>query len=181
MRAELAIEPLTGDEEVEQCATLMTTSEPWITLGRTPEQARKIMTSPTREVYVGRLDGEFAGFVVLIMKGIFVGFVQSLAVRPDLRGRELGSALMRYAETRILRDTPNVYLCVSSFNKGAQRFYDRLGYEVVGELRELLIPVHGEILMRKTTGPMSEFKKTGAPARVGRGKQKGFEDETGGD
>lgn len=155
----LTIRSIEGEDEVRECAALMVSSEPWITLGRTSEQATGIMTSPTREVYVGTIDGEIVGFVVLIMKGIFVGFVQSLAVSPELRNRGVGAELMVYAEERILKDLPNVFLCVSSFNEGAQRFYRRLGYEVVGELKDLLIRGHSEILMRKTTGPFAEFKK----------------------
>lgn len=141
------------------CATLMASSEPWITLGRTLEQATGIIRSPTREVYVGSINGELAGFVVLLMSGILVGFVQSLVVKPELRNQGIGTALMNFAEERILKELPNVFLCVSSFNEGAQRFYERLGSEVVGELKELILRGHSEILMRKTTGPFAEFKK----------------------
>jgi ribosomal protein S18 acetylase RimI-like enzyme len=155
----VGIRALAGDEEAGTCARMMVSSEPWLTLGRTYEQAVKILTSPTREVYVGVIDGRVVGFVVLIMQGALVGFVQTLAVEPFLRGRGIGEALMRYAEERILRDTPNVFLCVSSFNDGAMRFYRRLGYEVVGELRDVMIRGHAEILMRKTTGPLSEFRR----------------------
>jgi ribosomal protein S18 acetylase RimI-like enzyme len=153
------IRPLEGDDEARACAEMMSSSEPWLTLGRTYEQCVKILTSPKREVYVGLIDGRLAGFAVLIMRGAFVGFIQSLAVAPDLRGRGIGEALMRFVEDRILRDTPNVFLCVSSFNVGAQRFYRRLGYEVVGELGNMLIRGHAEILMRKSTGPISEFRR----------------------
>jgi ribosomal protein S18 acetylase RimI-like enzyme len=159
MAGGLEIRPIAGDDEVRECATLMASSEPWITLGRTLEQATGIMTSPTREVYVGTVDGEIVGFVVLIMRGIFVGFVQSLAVRLECRNRGVGAELMKFAEERILRETPNVFLCVSSFNDAAQRFYERLGYEVAGELNDLILRGHSEILMRKTTGPYSEFRK----------------------
>lgn len=155
----LEIRAINGDAEVQECAGLMASSEPWITLRRTYEQATGLLTSPTREVYVGLLDGELAGFIVLVMRGIFVGFVQTLAVKPDIRNKGIGAALMEFAERRILRDTPNVFLCVSSFNKGARRFYERLGYEVIGELEELILRGHSEILMRKTTGPYSEFKQ----------------------
>ena len=160
---ELSIRPIQGDDEVRECAALMASSEPWITLGRTFEQATRILTSPTREVYVAMLGRDVAGFVVIIMRGIFVGFIQTIAVRPDIRNRGIGAALMTFAEERILRDTPNVFLCVSSFNDGARRFYARLGYSVVGELAELLIPGHSEILMRKSTGPWSGFTKAAAP------------------
>ena len=153
----IEIRALRGNDEARACAEMMSSSEPWLTLGRTYEQCVKILTSPTREVYVGVVDGRPAGFAVLIMRGAFVGFIQSLAVAPDLRGRGIGEALMRFVEDRILRDTPNVFLCVSSFNDGAQRFYRRLGYEVVGELTDMLVRGHSEILMRKSAGPISEF------------------------
>jgi ribosomal protein S18 acetylase RimI-like enzyme len=153
----LEIRPLRDGDAVHACALLMSTSEPWITLGRTYDQATKILTSPTREVYVCVLDDRPVGFIVLIMSGALVGFVQTLAVEPAVRGRGIGEMLMRFAEERILRDSPNVFLSVSSFNERAKRFYERLGYEVVGELRDMIIPGHSEILMRKSTGPISEF------------------------
>jgi len=157
----LVIRPIQGEDEVRTCAAMMVSSEPWITLGRTFEQATRIMTSPTREVHVAALDGELVGFVVLVMRVVLTGFVQSLAVREDVRGRGIGTALMAFVEERVFRDSPNVFLCVSSFNDGARRFYERLGYSVVGELSEILVPGHSEILMRKSTGPWSAFTKPG--------------------
>lgn len=157
---ELVIRELDGEQEARDCAQLMATSEPWMTLRRTHEQAVGLLTSPTREVYVGVLGGEVVGFAVLVMRGILVGFVQTLAVKPAWRGKGIGTTLMRHAEERIFRDTPNVFLCVSSFNDRAQRFYERLGYECAGDLKDLIVPGHSEILMRKTIGPLTEFKKT---------------------
>jgi hypothetical protein len=46
---------------------------------------------------------------------------------------------------------------VSSFNPDARRLYERLGYSVVGELKDLIVPGHSEILLRKTLGPLTEF------------------------
>jgi ribosomal protein S18 acetylase RimI-like enzyme len=61
---------------------------------------------------------------------------------------------MAYAEARIFRDTPNVFICVSSFNPRAQAFYRRLGYEVIGELRDYVVRGHSEWLLRKSIGPL---------------------------
>jgi len=52
-----------------------------------------------------------------------------------------------------------MFICVSSFNPGAQRFYRNLGYEVVGELKDFLVNGHSEILLRKTIGSLTEFRK----------------------
>ena len=91
------------------------------------------------------------------MRGAFVGYIQSVAVLEKWRGRGLGTALIEAAERRILREAPNVFICVSSFNAGARRLYERLGYTVVGELEDYIVRGHSETLMRKTTGPLSEF------------------------
>jgi len=45
-------------------------------------------------------------------------------------------------------------MCVSSLNLGARRLYDRLGYQVIGELTNYIVQGHSEILLRKTTGPL---------------------------
>jgi ribosomal protein S18 acetylase RimI-like enzyme len=65
---------------------------------------------------------------------------------------------MAFAERRILAETPNVFICVSSFNDGARRLYERLGYEVVGELKDYIVAGHSEILLRKTIGPLTGFR-----------------------
>jgi ribosomal-protein-alanine N-acetyltransferase len=155
----IIIRKLNGAKEAEQCARLMASSEPWVTLRRDRDLAFKFLTDPAREAYVGLVEEEIVGFMILIMHGAFVGFIQTVAVEPEWRNRGIGTTFMKFAEDRILADTPNVFMCVSSFNDGAMRLYKRLGYEVIGELRDLIVPGHSEILLRKTTGPASEFKR----------------------
>jgi ribosomal-protein-alanine N-acetyltransferase len=150
----LEIRRLGGRDEAQACAQMMAASEPWITLRRDAGAALAILTDPERESYVALLEGEIVGFLILVMHGAFVGYIQSVCVAPGRRGLRLGGRLMAFAEERILRDVPNVFLCVSSFNPDARRLYERLGYEIVGELRDYVVPGHSEILMRKSTGPM---------------------------
>jgi ribosomal protein S18 acetylase RimI-like enzyme len=156
--AALEIRRLGGRSEAEACARMMAASEPWITLRRDAGAALVILTDPGRESYVAFLEGELVGFIILVMHGAFVGYVQSVCVAPERRSLGLGRRLMAFAEERIFRETPNVFLNVASFNPEAQRLYERLGYEVVGELRDYIVPGHSEILMRKSTGPLAEFK-----------------------
>jgi [ribosomal protein S18]-alanine N-acetyltransferase len=143
----------------------MATSEPWLTLGRSYEASLRIVQDPTREVYVARDDGALAGFLILCMTGAFVGYVQTVLVHPDQRGQGIGSRLLEFAEQRILRESPNVFMCVSSFNDAARRLYERLGYTVVGELTDYIVEGYSEILLRKTCGPLTGFTpgSTAAP------------------
>jgi ribosomal protein S18 acetylase RimI-like enzyme len=138
---------------------MMAQSEPWKTLGRDYEASLRSISDPAKEVYVALLDGKVAGFVVINMHGAFVGYIQSVCVAPGQRGNGIGSALLEYAEQRILREAPNVFVCVSSFNSGARRLYERLGYAVVGELRDYIVKDHSEILLRKTIGPLQGFTR----------------------
>jgi ribosomal protein S18 acetylase RimI-like enzyme len=138
---------------------MMAKSDPWITLQRDLDASLRMITDRSREVYVATIDGEVAGFIVLVMRGAFVGYIQSICVAPEWRGQGIGTQLMAYAERRIFSETPNAFICVSSFNSGAQRLYERLGYEVIGELEDYIIRGHSEILLRKTIAPRREFKK----------------------
>ena len=145
--------------EGEICARMMTNSEPWITLRRDYDASLKILIDPSREVYLAMIGDEIVGFTILTMHGAFVGYLQSVCVAPQWRGKGIGSELMDYVEKRILSETPNVFICVSSFNERVQKLYERRGYEVVGELKNWIVPGHSEILLRKTSGPLTEFKK----------------------
>jgi ribosomal protein S18 acetylase RimI-like enzyme len=152
------IRPLADDAEAHACATIMATSDPWITLGRTFDRCLATVRDTALERYVAIDSGEVVGFILISMRGSFTGYIKSIAVREDWRGRGLGSALLAFAEERILRESPNVFICVSSFNARAQALYTRLGYETVGDLRDFIVRGYDERLLRKTTGPLTEFQ-----------------------
>ncbi len=156
-RDRLSIQRLESVEQAEACARMMAESEPWITLGRGYDESLTILTDPAREVYMA-VDGVgVVGFVVLEMEGAFAGYVKSICVSPPYRCGGVGARLMSFAEERVFRERPNVFLCVSDFNEGARRFYERLGYEEVGELRDYVVRGRSEMVLRKTVGPLTEF------------------------
>lgn len=145
-------------EEARLCARFMASSEPWTTLRRDYQASLAIFTDPARETYLARVGGEVAGFVVIHMRGGFVGYIQSIGVLPGRKNQGIGTRLMEFAEERIFAESPNPVICVSSFNERVQRFYKRRGYHVVGELKDYIVSGHSEILLRKSLGPLSEFK-----------------------
>ena len=151
------IRPLASDEEAAQCARMMAATDPWITLGRGYEASLERIKDPSREVYVA-IDGSgLAGCLILCMTGAFVGYIQTVIVAPDAQGKGIGSRLVEFAEDRIFKESPNAFLCVSSFNSGARRLYERLGYQYVGELTDYIVVGHSELLFRKTRGPWSDY------------------------
>jgi ribosomal protein S18 acetylase RimI-like enzyme len=173
---EVVVRRLAGEREAAACAEIMATSEPWVTLGRTYERSLAVLGDPDAEVYVAlaaaRAPGgavsasepaAVAGFLVLSLRGAFTGYIRTVALGADWRGRGLGTALIAFAERRILREVPNVFLCVSSFNTRARTLYLRLGYEVVGELRDYIVRGHSEWLLRKSVAPLAEFTPAAPP------------------
>jgi [ribosomal protein S18]-alanine N-acetyltransferase len=168
-RFDLAISPLQAEEDARACAHLMAASEPWVTLGRSYETSLRIIQDPSREVYLARDGAGLAGFLILCMTGALVGYIQTICIDPARRGQGLGSKLVEFAEQRILRDSPNVFMCVSSFNLDARRLYERLGYKIVGELTDYIVRGHSEFLLRKTLGPLTGFGSTAPPGRTRQG------------
>ena len=139
---------------------MMASTDPWLTLGRTFDDLLPRVTDPTREVYVAADDDDVVrGVLILNMHGAFVGYIQTVCVDASLRGSGIGTQLVAFAEERIFRETPNVFLTVTSFNPRARALYERLGYETVGELRDYLIRGASEILMRKSIASMAEYFK----------------------
>jgi ribosomal protein S18 acetylase RimI-like enzyme len=145
-------------DDEEWCATLMSTSEPWITLGRDYNAALAVVRDPSGEIYLAELDGERVGFVILALSGLLNGYIRSIAVAATHRDRGIGAQIMRFAESRIFEGSPNAFLCVTSFNERARAFYERLGYRYVGELTNFFVPGVSELLYRKTLGSWSEFR-----------------------
>jgi ribosomal-protein-alanine N-acetyltransferase len=148
------IQPFQSTSDADWAARIMAGSEPWITLGTGYERSLKLLSNDARERYLAKVSGEPAGFLVISMQGAFVGYIQLVGVAPTFRGQGVGKSLIEFAEQRIFRETPNVFICVSDFNTDAQGFYATLGYRSIGELKDFIIPGHAEILLRKTIGPI---------------------------
>jgi ribosomal protein S18 acetylase RimI-like enzyme len=153
----IAIRASVDPQELRICAHFMAGSEPWRTLGRTVEASLATLQNSTKEVYIAATAHELLGFLILDLTGPLPGYIQTICVAPQVRGQGLGARLVGFAETRIFQNSPNVFMCVSSFNVDARRLYERLGYEVVGVLKGYLVPEHDEILLRKSRGPWTGF------------------------
>jgi [ribosomal protein S18]-alanine N-acetyltransferase len=149
--------PLSPSSEAEACANLMSNSEPWSTLRVGYDACLRRLQDTTREAFVATAGSDLAGFLILSMNGVLIGFIQTICVAPAFRGRGLGTRMIDFAEQRIFRGSPNAFLCVSSFNSDARRLYERLGYRYVGELTDFLVQGHSELLFRKSRGPWTEF------------------------
>jgi len=162
VNSEIEISILEPYVETEDCRRLMLKTDPWKTLGFGEKEVQGVSESTRNgNLVVARQDGKVVGFA-LSVSGMLLGeYLKTLVVDRELRSQGLGKQLMDAFEKRAFSRYPNAYLCVSSFNEGALRFYQNLGYQKVGELTELFVKDHHEVLMRKTRGPWRDFRKNG--------------------
>jgi ribosomal protein S18 acetylase RimI-like enzyme len=140
------------------CAQMMSETDPWITLGMDYDQCLKAFDGTWREVYILESENEIAGFVILQVCGTFSGYIQTICIGKAYRGLGLGRKLLQFCEDRILKFSPNVFICVSSFNKGALKLYLDFGFKLIGEMDNFVKDGFSEFLLRKTVGPRVGYK-----------------------
>jgi ribosomal protein S18 acetylase RimI-like enzyme len=148
----------TNENELNQCAELMSQSEPFISLKFSYEKCKLAVRGDYKEVYIVSEGADFVGFVVLQFYGLLRGYIQTICICPKHRGKGFGTNLLKFSEEKLLKMFPNIFMCVTSFNHQAQKLYYRLGYEKIGELKNHIIDGADEYILRKQISPISEFK-----------------------
>jgi ribosomal-protein-alanine N-acetyltransferase len=150
----------TDKQDFEACARMMAETDPWITLGMENDQCLRAFDGSFREVFVLKKASVIIGFVVMQPLGTFKGYIQTICINKANRGAGYGTKLLQFCEERILSYSPNIFICVSSFNQKALQLYLQFGFELVGELKDFIKPGFTELLLRKTVGPIANYKTT---------------------
>lgn len=158
MKMEPEIQLTKNQDDIRECALMMSRTDPWITLGLDYDACLDAFKGDFREVYVCRSGNDIAGFAILQVCGTFSGYIQSLCINESYRGKGLGTMMLKFCEKRILKFSPNIFICVSSFNEGAKKLYLRYGFRIIGELENFVRDGFSEILMRKTVGPRAGYR-----------------------
>lgn len=134
---------------------LLRDSEPWKRLGYTAADWDQYFAAipQRRDCYVADLEGRVAGIAIVRQKFLLGDYLELFAVADWTRGKGLGKRLLEQIESIVFARANNLFACVSDFNTQARAFYQKLGYQEIGPLPNLLIPGSAEILLRKTAGP----------------------------
>jgi ribosomal-protein-alanine N-acetyltransferase len=140
------------------CARMMCTTDPWITLNMNYDLCLTAFDGSSKETYVVRIQNDIAGFVIIQTGGTFSGYIQTICISEKYRGQGLGRKLLLFSEERILKFSPNVFICVSSFNKGAIKLYYDFGFILIGQMDNFVREGFHELLLRKTVGPRVGYR-----------------------
>jgi GNAT superfamily N-acetyltransferase len=96
----------------------------------------KALADPEIEVYVLEVDGQAGASVA-----VGYGFLRNLYVLPAHQGSGLGSALHDHALERLrARGCAEAKLWTLEGNQAGRRFYERRGWSLNGETREVPFP-----------------------------------------
>ncbi len=151
----VVIRKAAGDDAT-WAAGLMSASDPWVTLGRGFDVCLAACTSPQDVLEIAESAGERCGLVLMRPAGVAgAPYIVSIAVAPAFRSQGVGAALLDHVERTYRRRSRHLFLCVSSFNPRARRFYERHGFEAVGTLKAFLIEGADEVLMHKRLAPVA--------------------------
>jgi [ribosomal protein S18]-alanine N-acetyltransferase len=133
---------------IRACDAIAAVSEPWLTLNERIDFLKYIRL---KQAFVCLLGDKPAGFVIFTPEPVFArgGYLRAIGVDPAMRRRGIGRMLLGFAEGMTARRSPNLYLCVSSFNRKARAFYKSLGYTRVGKLPGLIMPGASEYIFWK--------------------------------
>ena len=102
-------------------------------------------------LYVALIDEACVGFTYIIPKGAFHSFpyLHIIAIKEEYRGMGVGKALLDYSERIASEMADKLFLVVADYNPDAKRFYERNGYQQVGDISNLYRPGITEYLMAK--------------------------------
>jgi ribosomal protein S18 acetylase RimI-like enzyme len=122
---------------IPACVDIVSSSEPRKTLREGMDFTTAIKR---KQAYVADIAGAVAGFVVFTPDPVFArgGYLRAIGVASAIRGAGIGRKLLSFAEKTTAKKAPNLFLCVSSFNREAQAFYRKCGYGKVGTIDGLI-------------------------------------------
>ncbi len=105
----IQIKPISTLEQQQWCARLMASSEPWISLNRSFEDGIILMQQPIDEIqaFIAMEDATPLGFVIIKLKGAFVGYIQVIAVSPQARGKGTWNIVIRPCGSYYFQKSPN--------------------------------------------------------------------------
>lgn len=128
-----------GPSDVPACVSILAQHDLFRRYEYTAGTARRMfeygLKDGRSEISVAVLRGAVVGFSWFVPRGAFdhSGYLRLIAVDRSRHGEGIGRKMMDRIEKRHV-SRGGVVLLASSFNTGAHRFYEGLGYACIGEI-----------------------------------------------
>ncbi len=126
--------------------------DPWAQAGFTGDVlagaiGRVEAAAPRYSVVCG---DNLAGAMIVRVPWLHGPYLQFIGLLPPFHGIGIGRVALDWMEARArTAGHRNLWLCVSFYNTGARRLYERHGFVAIAELDDLVLDGFKEILMRK--------------------------------
>jgi diamine N-acetyltransferase len=140
--------------EQRSCASLaagIVAMKPWSVMNYPADKLAAFLASPDAGAarYVLSAKGEESGVVSVRHPWLKGPYLELLALLPEAQSQGIGSSIMAWFESAGLKHgARNLWVCASSFNARALRFYERHGFARAATL-PLVADGYDEILPRK--------------------------------
>lgn len=137
------------------CASLaagIVAMEPWAVMNYPADKLAAFLARPDAGAarYVVSVAGEQSGVVSVRNPWLKGPYLELLALLPEAQNQGIGSSIMAWFEFSALEHgARNLWVCASSFNVRALRFYEHHGFARTATLPGLVADGYDEILLRK--------------------------------
>ncbi len=140
------------DSSCARLAAAIVAIEPWSVMNYPADRLAAFLATPDGGAsrYAVMSDSGEAGVVSVRYPWLKGPYLELLALLPAAQDRGIGSAILAWLERKAIEhEARNVWVCASSFNARALRFYERHGFRRAASLPGLVADGYDEILLRK--------------------------------
>ena len=130
-----------NEEHLKDCKDALCQSKLGEKYFSSPGSVENVILEGIRQgnLYVAFIGEECVGFTYIIPKGAFHSFpyLHIIAVKEEYRDRGIVKVLLDYSECIASEMADKLFFVVADYNPDAKRFYERNGYQQVGEIPNL--------------------------------------------
>ena len=132
-------------------AETLSKMDPWKTLDYGADELAKhlLITNPLSFRFVISGEAGRIGVVCVSYPWLRGSYLDLLAIFEPFQGMSIGRQVIKWLETQTKIKGKNIWALVSNFNKSARKFYQKMGFNEVAILNDLVKPGYDEILIRK--------------------------------
>ena len=138
---------------LKDCVRLVVGQEPFRTYGYNKKSCQRIIKSiANAKLLIAKKGSHILGYAIYTTSFLIGYYLKQIVIDSQYHGLGVGKKLMKALEHETFKEKKALYLCVSDFNRTAQKFYRGQGYSKIGLIKDYFLKGVHEILLCKTKG-----------------------------